>query len=43
MNELVTKSDLALALEIQTYKLIFRLGGMMAVGLVAFAAVQRLY
>jgi hypothetical protein len=43
MNELVTKSDLALALENVTYSLTIRLGSMMAVGLAAFLAVQHLY
>jgi hypothetical protein len=43
MNELVTKSDLALALENVTSALTIRLGGMIAAGIAALAVLQRFH
>jgi hypothetical protein len=40
MNELVTKTDLALALESQTYRLTIRLGSMIVVGIAALAILE---
>jgi hypothetical protein len=43
MHELVTKADLALALENQTYKLTMRLGSIIMAGIVALAALGRFH
>jgi len=42
MSELVTKADLAQALETQTLRLTVRLGAMLAAGVAILAAIQRL-
>ena len=42
MSELVTKADLAQALETQTLRLTVRLGAMLAAGIAILAAIQRL-
>lgn len=42
MAELVTKTDLALALEGQTLRLTIRLGGMLVAAVGALAVLQRL-
>jgi hypothetical protein len=42
MAELVTKSDLALALEHQTLKLTVRLGGIVAIGVAILATIIKL-
>ena len=40
MHELVTKADLALALENQTYRLTIRLGSMIVAGVATLAVLQ---
>jgi hypothetical protein len=40
MHEVVTKSDLALALDNVTYRLTIRLGGMIGAGIAALAILQ---
>lgn len=42
MAELVTKQDLAAALEMQTLRLTVRLGGLLALGIAALAALIKL-
>ena len=43
MNELVTKTDMALALDNLTYRLTIRLGSMIAAGIAALAVLERLH
>jgi len=43
MTELVTKTDLQLALETQTLRLTVRLGGLLAAGIAILAAFDRLF
>lgn len=43
MGELVTKSDLTLALETQTLRLTVRLGGLIAAGIAVLAAIDRFF
>jgi hypothetical protein len=43
MHELVTKTDLALALDNLTYRLTIRLGSMIVAGVAALAVLQRIH
>lgn len=43
MAELVTKTDLQLALETQTLRLTVRLGGLLAAGIAILAAIDRFF
>jgi hypothetical protein len=43
MHELVTKTDLALALDNLTYRLTIRLGSMIGAGIAALALLQRFH